>query len=718
MDDARPEGTEPAESGPEALKAELRACQRELLGAREAEKRSAAKVRALQEEVDALRRSMSWRISFPVRLPRMLSHWFRDLYQWTLDQVQRSDGVGTLLRQEGRQFRKHGSAAILCHLKTIVTAGKQHPSAASYPFDGNDYTAWLERYGERLAPSQADHAALATWLPEAPLISVVMPVYDPPPQLLREAIASVQRQIYPKWELCIADDASTDPRVREALEEVSAKDERIKVVFREENGHISATSNSALALASGRYIALLDHDDLMPADALFWVAMTLREHPDAAILYSDEDRIDESGQKRYEPYFKPDFNYELLLAQNMISHLGVYDRRLVEEVGGFRVGLEGSQDLDLALRIVERVEHSRVVHIPRILYHWRAIKGSTALENSEKGYASGAAQRAVDEHLRRTGQQASVEPCEELRIFHRVNYRQGTHDYRVSVILLGAADAPTLAGTLNALTDHLVEGQIELVFAGTRDSAVIEQALDELPMQPALGHQRMPLEGAGSFALAANRAVAAAKGDFFAFVECGIEYATDGWLEELASFAAQPRVGFVSPRICNTRHRLDHGGILFTDEEHAVYAHQYLLKGIYGHGGRAVLHQRFRALSPAVMLCRREVFERVGGLDEGFAGRLAGVDATLRADSLGYHNLWLPQATVTLQPGQCRGRRNLFVDRSVTPEDVGHWSSRWTHGVPETHYNPNLSGEGDFSLAWPPRLPSGGTQHGIAKGDA
>jgi O-antigen biosynthesis protein len=223
MDDARPEGTEPAESGPEALKAELRACQRELLGAREAEKRSAARVRALQEEVDALRRSMSWRISFPVRLPRMLSYWFRDLYQWTSDQVQRSDGVGTLLRHEGRQIRSYGRAAILCHLKTILTAGKQHPSAASYPFDRNDYSAWLERYGERLAPSQADHAVLAAWLPEAPLISVVMPVYDPPPQLLREAIASVQRQIYPKWELCIADDASTDPRVRDVLEEASAR---------------------------------------------------------------------------------------------------------------------------------------------------------------------------------------------------------------------------------------------------------------------------------------------------------------------------------------------------------------------------------------------------------------------------------------------------------------------------------------------------------------
>jgi glycosyltransferase involved in cell wall biosynthesis len=702
MDDARPVGAGSAETGPETLEAELRGCQRELLGAREAEKRSAAKVRALQEEVDALRRSMSWRISFPVRLPRMLSYWFRDLYQWTSDQIQRSDGVGALLRQERQQFRRHGRAAILRHLKTILTAGKQRPSAASYPYDRNDYAAWLERYGEQLAPGSADHAELAAWLPEAPLISVVMPVYNPPPELLREAIASVQRQLYPKWELCIADDASTDPRIRDLLEAESRKDARIKVVFRQENGHISATSNSALALASGGYIALLDHDDLLPADALFWVATTLREHPDAAILYSDEDRIDALGQKRYEPYFKPDFNYELLLAQNMISHLGVYDRVLVEEVGGFRVGFEGSQDLDLALRIVERVDHSRVVHIPRVLYHWRAIKGSTALENSEKGYASGAAQRAVEEHLRRTGQQASVEPCEELRIFHRVNYRQGTTAYRVSVILLGPTDAPALAGTLNALTDHMVEGQIELVFAGKWDPAVIEQALSELSMQPALGHQPISLDGAGSFALAANRAVAAAKGDFFAFIECGIAYATDGWLEELASFAAQPRVGFVSPRICNTRHRLDHGGILFTDDDHAVYANQYLLKGIYGHGGRAVLHQRFRALSPAAMLCRRDIFERVGGLDEGFAGRLSGVDVTLRTDDLGYHNLWLPQATVTLQSGQCRGQRNLFVDRSISSSDSAFWNMKWPGIAGEPYYNSNLAREGDSSLAWPP----------------
>ena len=226
--------------------------------------------------------------------------------------------------------------------------------------------------------------------------------------MLEAAIESVQGQLYPHWELCIADDASTDKSVRRLLRKYAESDPRIKVTFRERNGHISAASNSAIELASGEFIAFLDNDDTLTEHALFWVAHTIAEHPDVGLLYSDEDKIDQLGN-RYEPYFKCDWNPDLFLSHNMICHLGVYRSDLVRAVGGFREGYEGAQDYDLALRCIERLAPQQIRHIPRVLYHWRSHPGSTARGGSEKPYALVAGQRALDDHFARIGLSAKAE---------------------------------------------------------------------------------------------------------------------------------------------------------------------------------------------------------------------------------------------------------------------------------------------------------------------
>ncbi|WP_069866862.1 glycosyltransferase family 2 protein [Pseudomonas citronellolis] len=210
-----------------------------------------------------------------------------------------------------------------------------------------------------------------------PLISIVVPTYNSDIALLHEMIESVRAQIYPQWELCIADDASTIEAVRTTLADYASRDARIKVVLRDRNGHIAEASNSALACASGEYVALLDHDDILPEHALYMVVKAINEHPGARLFYSDEDKLTPDG-RRIAPYFKSDWNPELFLTQNLFSHLGVYETALVREVGGFRKGFEGSQDHDLALRCIEKAGHSAVHHIPHILYHWRVVPGSTA----------------------------------------------------------------------------------------------------------------------------------------------------------------------------------------------------------------------------------------------------------------------------------------------------------------------------------------------------
>ena len=240
-----------------------------------------------------------------------------------------------------------------------------------------------------------------------PLISVVMPVYNTQETWLRKAIDSVLRQLYPKWELCLADDHSSRPHVRPILEEYAACDPRIKLVFRDRNGHISAASNSALTLATGDFVALLDHDDELSEHALYMNVEELNRYPGAHLLYSDEDKIDERG-RRYWPFFKPNWNPDLFYSLNLVTHLAVYRRSVLEAVEGFQEGLEGSQDYDLTLRVIERIPPEAIRHIPHVLYHWRAIPGSVALASGEKIYAHEAARHAIRAHFQRRGVRAEV----------------------------------------------------------------------------------------------------------------------------------------------------------------------------------------------------------------------------------------------------------------------------------------------------------------------
>ena len=269
------------------------------------------------------------------------------------------------------------------------------------------YEDWIDLYDTVDDETRRALVAQVAEIPDPPLISVIFPVYNSPEEFLRQAIDSVRAQLYTKWELCIADDCSTLPHVAKVLDEYAALDERIRVHRRPANGHISACSNSAVALATGSWLGLMDHDDVLAEHALAVCALTLQRHPEAAIVYSDEDHIEADGS-RSQPYFKPDFDPLLILGQNYFSHLSLARADLVELVGGFREGYEGSQDWDLLLRVLEHVRPDQVVHIPHVLYHWRVHSESTASAVSAKPYVVDASRRVVEEHLKRIGVDATV----------------------------------------------------------------------------------------------------------------------------------------------------------------------------------------------------------------------------------------------------------------------------------------------------------------------
>lgn len=564
------------------------------------------------------------------------------------------------------------------------------------------YAAWVERF-DTLQPEDLRRLARsAKALPSQPLISLVMPTYNTPKRWLERCIDSVRAQVYPNWELCIADDASTAPHVRRVLQRYAMKDARIKVVFRETNGHISAASNSALALAKGEWIALLDHDDQLPPHALLTVAEAIRAHPEAGLFYSDEDKIDERGQ-RFDPYFKPDWNYDLFLGQNMVSHLGVYRAALMRNVGGFRLGFEGSQDYDLALRCIERLQPAQIRHIPRVLYHWRAIAGSTAVSMGEKSYAALAAQRALQEHLTRTGVAAEVE-------IHRHGYRvrrhlQGPSVPTVSLIVPTRDRLHLLHTCVESILERTSYPNYEILVVDNQSSE--PQALAYLESLRTRERVRvLRYDEPFNFSAINNFAVAHCDGAIVGLVNNDIETIHADWLDEMVSQAVRPEIGAVGAMLYYPNDTIQHAGVVLG--VHGIAAHVYsgMPRGYGGQISRGRLAQNMSVVTAACLLIRREVYKQVGGLDERLKVAFNDVDFCLRVREAGYTNLWTPCAELYHHESASRGYEDTPEKKRRFEGEVQFMLERWGKALNEDPaYNPNLSLTGTpFDLAFPPRI--------------
>ena len=553
---------------------------------------------------------------------------------------------------------------------------------------GDGYGDWINRNDTLTDVQKSNMSLLVESFEVKPLISVVMPVFNPPPQFLEEAIQSVKRQIYPHWELCIADDCSTDPAIRQILESQQQEDSRIHVAYRKENGHISQASNTALALASGEYVALLDHDDTLPEHALFWVVEAINQHPNVKLIYSDEDKIDETGD-RFDPYFKCDLNYELLLAQNMISHLGVYDRSVLSEIGGFRIGFEGSQDYDLALRVLEHIKPSQVVHIPRVLYHWRAIVGSVARSPDQKDYPLHAMRKAVSEHLQRCGVDAEVLPAPEAPNYNRVRFARPDPLPMVSIIIPTRDQAGLLGKCIDSIIAHSTYSNYEIIII---DNGSIEPATHALFGR--LSSDRVRVERDDSpfnFSKLNNHGVRLARGELVCLLNNDIEIITPDWLEEMVSFAVQPEIGCVGARLWYPNGRLQHGGVIIGIGGVAGHAHMHLPRGKPGYRGRAVLHQTFSAVTAACLVIRRETFNQLGGLDEAFPIQFNDVDFCLRVREAGYRNVWTPYAEMIHHESASRGDDLSPEQVQRSSREIELMKSRWGAMLNyDPAYSPNL----------------------------
>lgn len=566
-----------------------------------------------------------------------------------------------------------------------------------------DYRRWIDRYGTITRADRRQIRAHLSRLKKQPLISIVMPVYNPVIRELREAIESVRAQLFSNWELCICDDASTPPQVGRLLRRYASRDRRIQLCRRETNGGISAASNDALALASGDFVALLDQDDVLAETALYFVALEINQHPEAQLIYSDEDKLDTAG-RRSNVHFKPDWNWQLFLAQNFFSHLGVFKAELIKETG-FRPGFEGSQDYDLVLRCAEKVAPAQIRHIPRVLYHWRMSEKSAALNFNAKPRARAAAIKAVTQHLARRKIAAEVTSSGD-EDFRRIRYALPNEKPRVSILI------PTrdLVELLQPCVDSILEKttypnfEIVLVDNGSTDAEGL-RFLDAI--QRDLRVRVLRREEEFNFGRLNNLAVRNVESEFVALLNNDLTIITPDWLGEMVSQALQPFVGAVGARLLYPDDRIQHAGVILGGGGVAAHAHKGLPRANHGYFSRAILAQELSAVTAACLLVRRRVYLEVGGFDEEhLTVAFNDVDFCLRLRQRGYRVIYTPYAELYHFESASRGLEDTVMKSRRFEAEINYMHEKWGAILQQDPaYNPNLSlAAAGFTLASPPRL--------------
>lgn len=586
--------------------------------------------------------------------------------------------------------------------------------ARRHRFDGqaqpsgtDAYARYLRRH-DRLTETARDHLArLVLEMREPPLISVIMPTWESPVRYLQLAIDSVRRQIYPHWELCIADDASVSPQARLALEDAAKSDARIRLDLRSTRGHISESSNAAIALARGSWLALLDHDDELHPAALAAVALEIQKYPEAGLIYSDEDKIDLAG-RRFGPYFKPDWNPDLLLGQNCISHLGCYRTDLVRELGGFRRGVEGCQDWDLALRATDRLRDDQVRHIPRVLYHWRTVPGSTASRSSDKSYIFSAGRRALSEHFERIGV-----PGVELRPVPgwqwEVRFPLPDPAPRVSILIptrdrldlvrrcvesvLAKTDYPDFELVL--IDNGSAEPATHAWFAALATDARIRVLRYDQPFNYAAMHNWAVPQTSGQVLCLLNNDLS------------DLECITPGWLRDMTALALRPQTGAVGALLLYPDDTVQHAGVVLGIDGCAGHAFRRARRGTDGQMGRLRILQNYSAVTGACLVVRRALWDEVGGMDAEYLGiAYNDVDFCLRLRARGYRNAWTPTAEFTHHESSSRGLEDTpeKLERSLRERAI--FQARWAAELlADPAYNPNLTlATESFDIASEPRI--------------
>ena len=594
-----------------------------------------------------------------------------------------------IAKRARRVIRRDGVRRVVTKLLLFSVYGKRFREEA----DKRDYHKWI-RINERRDTGDIKKKLGGFRL--KPKISLIVPVYNVAPKWLDRCIQSVEDQYYENWELCLYDDASSEKETIECLKQWESKnDPRMKIRYGKKNLHISGASNEALEMATGEFIALLDHDDELTPDALFENVKVINHQPDADMIYSDEDKISETGD-RFAPFFKPSWSLDLLLSHMYTGHLGVYRKSIVDQIGGFRVGYEGSQDYDLVLRFIEKTNEAKIVHIPKILYHWRTLAASTAISPESKNYAYEAAKKAISAYLDRQGERAIVE-ITDIKGNYKIN-RKIVELPKVSVVIY-SQDQRALANCLKSIYKTTTYENMEII-------VVYAKRINKLD---GLRGSEKPglvfLEGSDvshNPAKAYNQGVKRSSGEYILFLNEKIEAIEAGWLEAMIENIQRREIGIVGGQILKEDMTIVSAGLILNKEKVFINAFEnYKDKNVPYFGQHHVV-RNCSAIPAVCLMVKRGIFNKAAGFDEGkLPTKYYDVDLCLKVMGEGYRILYTPFARLVLNEEKTERKtaNEKTSEKGDQESEVSYMKKRWEKYLGnDTCYNPNLSTDGKFNI--------------------
>lgn len=593
-----------------------------------------------------------------------------------------------ILQQAATEDRDNYENVLLKHYSALFVA----------PVESHGYQDWIDTVESRKLPTWAD-AVMLNAAAGAPIISVIVPTCDTDPSLLQKTIDSVKSQLYSHWELCISDDASTSEEMLECLRLNAAQDKRIRLVEQPARLGISTNTNAALALASGEYCAFLDHDDLLAPHALYEVARAAFERPELKLIYSDEDKINLSGA-RTEPHFKPDWNPDLLLAQNYVCHLTVIRRDQFDGSDWCRAGYEGAQDHDLLLRVSSSLEDDEVHHIPQILYHWRMTVQSTALNVEAKRYTTDSGLLAVADFLANNDEKAEVLPGKYPNTY-RVVRELPKDPPLVSIIIPTRDRLDILSQCIDSVRSLTSYPNYEIIVVDNhsenQETLVYLRAIELLKGVRVIRH-----DGDFNYSAINNHAVREARGSVLTLMNNDIEVISPDWLTEMVTHAIRPSIGCVGAKLLYKNNMVQHAGVILGIGGVAGHAHKYFDAESAGYFSRLHLTQNMSAVTAACLTVERRIYESAGGLNEtDLKVAFNDVDFCLGVRALGYRNLWTPYAVLYHHESLSRGQEDTSEKQQRFTSEARFMQRKWGKSlVSDPAYNRNLTrSREDFSLA-------------------
>ena len=553
----------------------------------------------------------------------------------------------------------------------------------------NDYD-----YGEWYALTKPSDQELErqrkeTW-DNGPVFSIVMPLYKTPERYLREMLDSIAAQTYPNWELCLADGSPQGTDVYKTVKKYMDKDSRIRYKKLGRNQGISENTNAAIAMASGDYIVLADHDDAMTENALYECARAVREHPDCQVIYSDEDKMDMDGGALFDPHFKPDFNPDLLTSVNYICHQFVVKKDLVDKVGGLRKEFDGAQDYDFIFRCTEAAKG--VWHIPKVLYHWRCHQDSTASNPQSKLYAFEAGSKAIMEHYRRMGIEAEkVEKGVDYGIYHTIFKIKGNP--KVSIIIPNKDHCQDLDLCMRAILTRATYKNVEFVVVENNSTKketfeYYDAVQKEFPQVRVIVWDRE-----FNYSAINNFGVKHASGEYLLFLNNDTELIAENFIEEMLGFCQRDDVGAVGARLLYQDDTIQHAGVVVGFGGIAGHTFIGLHKAENSYFHRAMCAQDYSAVTAACMMSKRTIFEKTGGFSEELAVAFNDIDYCMKVRSLGKMVVYAPYAVLYHYESKSRGLEDTPEKVARFNREVAKFAKKWPDILKEgdPYYNPNLT---------------------------